>query len=79
MTSLPASVLGMKDRGVLRAGAWADILVFDPAKVRDAATYQDPHQMAEGIDYAIVNGVVVRDAGTFTGKLPGRVVVPERR
>ena len=78
MTSLPASVLGMKDRGVLRAGAWADVLVFDPARVRDAATYQDPHQMAEGILYAIVNGVVVRDAGEFTGKLAGKVITPER-
>jgi len=78
MTSLPASVLGMKDRGVLRANAKADVLIFDPATVRDTATYQNPHQLAEGIQYAIVNGVVVRDAGAFTGKLPGRVVVPER-
>ena len=79
MTSLPASVLGMKDRGVLRANAYADVLVLDPTKVRDAATYQEPHQLAEGIAYAIVNGVVVRDAGVFTGKLPGRVIAPERR
>jgi N-acyl-D-amino-acid deacylase len=79
MTSLPASVLGLKDRGVLRANARADILIFDPAKVRDAATYQDPHQMAEGIAYAIVNGAIVRDAGAFTGKLAGRVLSPERR
>ncbi|HEV8347618.1 MAG TPA: amidohydrolase family protein [Vicinamibacterales bacterium] len=79
MTSLPASVFGLKDRGVLRPGAWADILIFDPTKVRDAATYLEPHQMSEGIDYAIVNGVVVRDAGTFTGKLPGRVVTPDRQ
>lgn len=79
MTSLPASVFGMKDRGALRPGAWADILVFDPARVRDTATYQDPHQMAEGMDYVIVNGVVVRDAGAFTGKLPGKVIVPERQ
>ena len=78
MTSLPASVFGLKDRGVLRPGAWADILIFDPAKLRDAATYLDPHQMSEGIDYAIVNGVLVRDGGTFTGKLPGRVVTPDR-
>ena len=79
MTSLPASVLGMKDRGVLRDNARADVLIFDPAKVRDTATYQDPHQLAEGIVYAIVNGVVVRDAGAFTGKLPGKVIAPERR
>ena len=79
MTSLPASVFGMKDRGVLRPNAWADLLLFDPAKVRDTATYQDPHRLAEGIPFVIVNGVIVRDAGTFTGRLPGKVVVPERR
>jgi N-acyl-D-amino-acid deacylase len=79
MTSLPASVFALKDRGVLRPNAWADLLIFDPVRVRDTATYQAPHQMAEGIEYAIVNGVVVRDAGTFTGKLPGKIVVPERQ
>jgi N-acyl-D-amino-acid deacylase len=78
MTSLPASVYGMKDRGVLRPGAWADVLVFDPAKVRDAATYEDPHQMSEGIAYALVNGALVKDGDTFTGKLPGKIVVPQR-
>jgi N-acyl-D-aspartate/D-glutamate deacylase len=69
----------MKDRGVVRAGAWADIVIFDPAAVRDTATYQNPHQLAEGMQYVMVNGVLVRDAGTFTGKLPGKIVVPERR
>jgi N-acyl-D-amino-acid deacylase len=78
MTSLPASVYGMKDRGVLRPGAWADVIVFDPAKVRDAATYEDPHQMSEGIAYALVNGALVKDGDTFTGKLPGKIVVPQR-
>ena len=79
MTSLPASVFGLKDRGVLRPGAWADILVFDPAKVRDAATYLEPHQMSEGMEYVLVNGVIEKDAGAFTGRLGGRVVTPERR
>ena len=78
MTSLPATVLGMKDRGELRPGAWADILIFDPDKLRDRSTYQEPFQLAEGIRYTLVNGVIVRDAGTFTGKLPGKVVTPER-
>jgi N-acyl-D-amino-acid deacylase len=68
----------MKDRGVLRPGARADVVVVDPVKVRDTATYTNPHQMAEGIQYAIVNGVIVRDGGTFTGKLAGQVITPER-
>ncbi|OLB63587.1 MAG: hypothetical protein AUI11_00795 [Acidobacteria bacterium 13_2_20CM_2_66_4] len=79
MTSLPASVFGMKDRGVLRPGAWADILVFDPKNVRDAATYTNPHQLAEGMEYVLVNGVVEKDAQAFTGKLGGRVITPDRR
>jgi N-acyl-D-amino-acid deacylase len=79
MTSLPASVFGLKDRGVLRPGAWADILIFDPAKVRDTATYLEPHQMAEGMQYVLVNGVIEKDANAFTGGLGGRVVTPDRR
>jgi N-acyl-D-amino-acid deacylase len=79
MTSLPAAVFGLKDRGVLRPGAWADVLVFDPAKVRDAATYLEPHQLSEGFEYVLVNGVIEKDASAFTGKLGGRVVTPDRR
>lgn len=79
MTSLPASVFALKDRGVLRPGAFADLLVFDEAKVRDAATYQEPHQLAEGMVHILVNGEVVREAGAFTNGLPGRVVTPERQ
>jgi N-acyl-D-aspartate/D-glutamate deacylase len=78
MTSLPAAVFGLKDRGVLRPGAIADILVFDPAQVRDVATYQDPHQLAEGMRDVIVNGELVRDDNRFTGARPGRVLRPER-
>jgi N-acyl-D-aspartate/D-glutamate deacylase len=78
MTSLPAQVLGMKDRGQIRAGAFADIVMFDPARVNDAATYQEPHQLAEGMMHIIVNGVLVREGGTFTSALPGRVLSPER-
>jgi N-acyl-D-amino-acid deacylase len=78
MTSLPAVVYGMKDRGVLRPGTWADILVFDPAGVRDTATYQNPHQLAEGFSYVLVNGTVAKDADGFSGKLSGKVVTPER-
>jgi N-acyl-D-amino-acid deacylase len=78
MTHLPAMVFGLKDRGQLRVGAWADILVFDPAKVTDKATYADPHHLSEGIDTVVVNGVLVRDEGAFTGALPGKVLSPER-
>jgi N-acyl-D-aspartate/D-glutamate deacylase len=79
MTSLPASVYGLKDRGTLRPGAWADILIFDPKNVRDTATYLEPHQLAEGMNYILVNGVIEKDDTTYTGKLGGRVVTPDRR
>jgi N-acyl-D-amino-acid deacylase len=74
MTSLPAAVFGMKDRGMIREGAAADIAVFDPSRVRDRATYEQPHQLAEGIDWVLVNGVVVIENGRFTEALPGTVV-----
>ena len=79
MTSLPAGVFGLKDRGTLRPGAWADVLIFDPAKVRDAATYLEPHQLSEGMDYVLVNGIIEKDGVAFTGKLGGHVVTPDRR
>ena len=69
MTSLPAQVFALKDRGQIRPGAFADILIFDPAKVNDAATYQEPHQLAEGMTHILVNGVLVRENGKFTGAL----------
>lgn len=74
MTSLPAAVFGLKDRGIIREGAIADLAIFDPARVRDRATYTDPHQLAEGVDYVLVNGVVVLDGGKFTTALPGKVL-----
>lgn len=79
MTSLPARVFGLEDRGVLRAGAWADVVVFDLEKVRDTATYQQPHQLAEGMVHILVNGQLVRERAAFTDALPGRIVTPERR
>jgi N-acyl-D-amino-acid deacylase len=79
MTHLPAMVFGLKDRGQLRVGAWADILVFDPQKVTDRATYTEPHQLSEGIDTIFVNGVLVRDEGRFTRALAGKVVSAERQ
>jgi N-acyl-D-amino-acid deacylase len=79
MTSLPAAVFGVKDRGQLRPGAFADVLIFDLARVNDAATYERPHQIAEGFDDIIVNGELARRGGTFTPALAGRVLRPERR
>ena len=74
MTSLPATVFGMKERGLLREGASADVVVFDPAAIQDRATYTDPHQLATGMDFVLVNGQFVVDQGRFTGALPGRVL-----
>ena len=74
MTSLPAAVFGMTDRGVLREGAAADLAVFDPAKIVERATYTDPHRLAEGMAYVIINGQVVIDDGRFTPALPGKVL-----
>jgi len=74
MTSLPATVFGLKDRGVLREGAWADVVVFDPAAIHDRATYTDPHQLATGMEFVLVNGQLVVDRGRFTEALAGRVL-----
>src|SRR5262245_40999781 len=79
MTTLPATVFGLKDRGQLRAGAFADILIFDLSRVNDAATYEKPHQLSEGIDDIIVNGELARRNGKFTSALAGRVLRPERQ
>lgn len=78
MTTLPATVFGMKDRGQLRASAFADVLIFDLSKVNDAATYEAPHQLAEGMNDIIINGEVARRNGAFTNALAGRVLRPER-
>jgi N-acyl-D-amino-acid deacylase len=74
MTSLPASVFNLHDRGVIRAGAIADLAVFDLAAVRDKATYTEPHQLAEGMSWVLVNGVPVVKDGAFTTALPGKVL-----
>ena len=79
MTSLPATVFAVKDRGQLRPGAFADVLIFDLAKVNDAATYEKPHQLAEGMTDIIVNGELARRDGKFSTALAGRVLRPERQ
>ncbi len=62
------------DRGVLKAGMWADVVIFDPETVRDLATFENPNQLAQGMDYVLVNGAVVIDQGKMTGALPGKVL-----
>jgi N-acyl-D-amino-acid deacylase len=74
MTSLAASRARLHDRGILREGMKADIAVFDPEKVRNVSTYEDPHHFAEGMVHLIVNGVPVLRDGAMTGELPGRVL-----
>lgn len=74
MTSLNAAKVGLRDRGVLRAGQFADVTVFDPKRVIDRATYTQPFQYSEGIEYVIVNGQLVFDQGRHTGARPGRAI-----
>ena len=74
MTSFPAQRFGILDRGLLRPGMWADIVVFDPETVIDRATYEDPHNFPEGISYVIVNGEVAVDGGRYNGALAGRTL-----
>ncbi len=74
MTSMPAAVLGLKDRGLLREGYRADVVVFNPDTVADMATYENPKQYPKGIDYVLVNGTIVIDKGHHTGARPGKVV-----
>ena len=74
MTSLPAQKLGLRDRGLLRPGMYADITVFDPEKVIDRATFDAPHQYSEGIVHVFVNGAPVVDQGKITDRRPGRIL-----
>ena len=78
MTGLPAEAMGLVDRGTLRTGGWADIVVFDPETVIDRATFTDAHQYAAGIDYVLVNGKVAVAAGETTGSRAGEVLPPPR-
>ena len=73
-TALPAQRMRLTDRGVLKAGMWADVVVFDPATVRDRATFDNPNQLSEGMEYVLVNGVPVIDQGQMTKALPGKVL-----
>jgi N-acyl-D-amino-acid deacylase len=73
-SSLPAQRMRLTDRGVLKQGMWADVVVFDPATIRDLATFEKPNQLSEGMNYVLVNGVPVIDQGKMTGALPGKVL-----
>ena len=74
MTFMPARKLRLSDRGVIKNGYWADLLVFDPNTVIDTATYQNPHQICRGINYVFVNGRLAVDHGELTGAFAGRVI-----
>jgi N-acyl-D-aspartate/D-glutamate deacylase len=74
MTSLPANRLGLADRGILRPGMKADVVVFDPATVKDMATYENPAQYSQGIAWVLVNGRAVVADGKPTNALPGQIL-----
>src|SRR5579864_3912139 len=73
-SALPAQRMHLTDRGVLKKGMWADIVVFDPATIRDRATFENPNQLSQGMEYVLVNGVPVIDGGKMTNALPGKVL-----
>jgi N-acyl-D-amino-acid deacylase len=73
-SALPAQRMRLTDRGVLKAGMWADVVVFDPATVRDLATFDNPNQLSQGMEYVLVNGTPVIDQGKMTGAKPGKVL-----
>jgi N-acyl-D-amino-acid deacylase len=73
-SAFPAQRMRLTDRGVLKAGVWADVVVFDPDTIRDLATFEAPNQLSQGMEYVLVNGIPVIDQGKQTGALPGKVL-----
>ena len=73
-SALPSQRLHLEGRGLLRVGMWADVTIFDPATIRDLATFDNPNQLSQGMDYVLVNGVPVIDQGKMTGARPGKVL-----
>ena len=78
MTTLPAQILGIRDRGRVAVGNWADIVVFDPQTIADKSTYASPHQYAVGVVHVLVNGKAVLADGKMTGALPGKLLLHNR-
>jgi N-acyl-D-aspartate/D-glutamate deacylase len=74
MTALPASIFGLRERGSIEVGNYADLIVFDADGIRDTATYESPYQLPVGIEYVLVNGRSVVRGGAFTNERPGRVL-----
>ena len=74
MTSLPAQILGLRDRGQIREGFAADVVVFDPARVMETNSFERPKSYASGVSHVLVNGVLVIDGGQHTGAKPGKVL-----
>ncbi|HZQ68444.1 MAG TPA: D-aminoacylase [Terriglobales bacterium] len=73
-SALPAQRMRLTDRGVLKQGMWADIVIFDPAAIRDLADFENPNQLSQGMDYVLVNGQAVIEQGKMTGARPGKVL-----
>ncbi|MBU3925892.1 amidohydrolase family protein [Patescibacteria group bacterium] len=73
-TGLPASILGINDRGTLEKGRKADIIIFDPEEINDYATYENPFRFSEGIEYVLINGIIVLINSGLTGKFAGRII-----
>jgi N-acyl-D-amino-acid deacylase len=78
MTSWPATRMRVADRGIIREGSWADVVIFDFDKIQDRSTYDKPDRTPDGIDYVLVNGVVVVDHGKRTAVRPGKVLYGPR-
>ena len=73
-SALPAQRMRLADRGVLKEHMWADVVIFDPATIRDLATFDNPNQLSQGMEYVLVNGIPVIEQGKMTGTLPGKVL-----
>src|SRR5437868_10412476 len=74
MSALAAQRMRLTDRGVLKTGMWAEVVIFDPASVRDVASFENPNQLSQGMEYVLVNGSAVIESGKMTGALPGKVL-----